>query len=288
MKPYEEIINYPVENSFIVKYDNFPHFNVPLHFHSEYEIVYIIKSTGRKYVGDTVEEFGPGDISFYGNNLHHFYLNDQEYYQNDPDYVVNAIIVLFPSDYFSPLKLNQPEFSNIKALLNNSSHGLKFHKKIAKKASNILYQMLKASGIERYMLLLKLLDFLGSSESVPLTKIRFTDSISIYGEHRMEKIYKFCKYNFNRKITLKEISSLAAMDSAAFCRYFKQIEGKTFKQYINDMRISFSCEMLKNGYNKISFISSKAGFNNISNFNRTFLKVVGKTPNAFRKFYLKD
>lgn len=62
MKPFKEVINYPADNSFIIKYDNFPHFNVPWHFHNEYEIVYIIKSFGKKYVGDVVEEFGPGDL----------------------------------------------------------------------------------------------------------------------------------------------------------------------------------------------------------------------------------
>lgn len=83
MKPFHAVIDYPVDNSFVVKYDNFPHFNVPLHFHNEYEIVYIIKSFGKKYVGDVVEKFGPGDLSFYCNNLHHFYLNDEIFFKSD-------------------------------------------------------------------------------------------------------------------------------------------------------------------------------------------------------------
>jgi AraC-like DNA-binding protein len=288
LKPFNAVINYPVDSSFVVKYDNFPHFNVPLHFHNEYEIVYIIRSYGKKYVGDVVENFGPGDLSFYGNNLHHFYLNDEKFFTNDPEFFVNAIVVLFPSDYFPPSQLHQPEFSNIKKLLTSSSLGLKFKENIVLKAGNILHRMLKTSGIERYMLFLRLLDYLGSSESKSIAGIGYTNSADDFGEHRMEKIYKFCKHNFTRKLTLNEVSSLAAMNPTAFCRYFQRNTGKTFTQYINELRISLSCEMLKNGNQTMAFISTKTGFNNISNFNRIFRKVVGKTPSVYREYYKEE
>lgn len=285
MKPFHAVIDYPVDNSFIIKYDNFPHFNVPLHFHSEYEIVYIIKSFGKKYVGDIVETFGPGDLSFYCNNLHHFYLNDEIFYKNDPDYYVNAIVVLFPSDFFSVTQLQQPEFSHIRKLLNNSFRGLRFPEKIAAKTGELLKEMLKTTGMERYLLFLRLLNYLGSSDSKPMASLGYSSTIEDFGEHRMEKIYKFCRHNFTRKLTLKEVSSLAAMNPTAFCRYFQQNTGKTFVRFINELRVSFSCDMLKRGNQTIAFISVKSGFNNLSNFNRIFRDIVGKSPSEYRNFF---
>ena len=287
MKPFNAVINYPVDNSFIVKYDNFPHFTVPLHFHNEYEIVYIIRSFGKKYVGDVVENFGPGDLSFYGNNLHHFYLSDEKFFTNDPDYFVNAIVVLFPSDYFPPQQLQNPEFSSIRKLLNGSFRGLKFNKMCVRKAGKTLQGMLRSSGIERYMLFLRLLDYLGSCESNPIASLGYSNDADDFGEHRMEKVYKFCKHNFTRKLTLQEVSSLAAMNKTAFCRYFQKNTGKTFTRYINELRISLSCELLKNGNQTIASISTKTGFNNISNFNRNFSKIVGKSPSVYREYYKK-
>ena len=47
MKIFKEIITIPADNSFLIKYDDFPHFTFPWHFHNEYEIVYVIKSFGK-------------------------------------------------------------------------------------------------------------------------------------------------------------------------------------------------------------------------------------------------
>jgi AraC-like DNA-binding protein len=148
--------------------------------------------------------------------------------------------------------------------------------------------MLKTTGIERYMLFLRLLDYLGSSESIPLASIGFANSINEFGEHRMEKIYKFCKHNFTRKLSLSEVSSLAAMNQTAFCRYFQKNTGKTFTQFINELRVSLACELLKNSNQTMAFICTKTGFNNMSNFNRVFLKIVGKTPSGYREFYKEE
>lgn len=288
MKAFHADIDYPVDNSLIVKYDNFPHFHYPLHFHSEYEIVYIIKSSGKKYVGDVVENFMPGDISFYSSNLLHFYLNDEEYYNNDPQYSVNAIVVIWPFGYFSSGQMMQPEFSHIQKILTKSPRGLSFPEKIVPKAANMLHELLKTSGLDRYILFLKLLDYLGSSESHPIASLGFSSTTEDFGEHRMEKINKFCRHNFTRRVTLKEVSSIAALNTTSFCRYFQKNTGKTFVRFINELRISFSCEMLKKDNQTISFISTKSGFNNLSNFNRIFREIIGKSPSEYRHFYKED
>lgn len=288
MKPFKAVIDYPVGNSFIVKYDNFPHFTVPLHFHNEYEIVYIIKSFGKKYVGDVVETFVPGDLSFYYNNLHHFYLNDEKFYKNDPEYYVNAIVVLFPSDYFSQKKLSEPEFAQIRKLLSNSYRGLKFPEHVTGRAAGLLFEMLETSGMERYMLFLKLLNYLGSSESQPIASLGYTSTDESIREHRMEKIYKFCRHNFTRKLTVREVSSLAALNPAAFCRYFRKNTGKTFVEYVNELRVSSACGMLQDGNQTIATISSASGFNNLSNFNRIFRRIVGKSPSEYRDQFMNE
>ena len=109
MKIFKEVINFPADNSFLIKYDDFPHFTFPWHFHDEYEIVYILKSFGKKFVGDSVEPFGPNDLSFYGSKLPHFYMSDPIFFRGDPNNRVNAIVLQFPTSYFPPLQLQRPE-----------------------------------------------------------------------------------------------------------------------------------------------------------------------------------
>jgi len=285
MKPFKEVVNYPIGNSFLIKYDNFPHFSVPWHFHNEYEIVYIIKSFGEKFVGDVLKSFAPGDLSFYGTSLPHFYLNDELFYTGNPDYFVNAIVLQFPKDYFAAAQLMQPEFSSIKKLLNASSCGLKFSDDVSAASGIILHNILKASGIERHLLLVRLLDFLGSSPCDLIASAGYTSSFLESEESRMAKIYTFITRNYTRKITLKEIAGEIGMSSTAFCRYFHDRTGKTFAQFVNELRISYACKLLTNGNQTVVQICDETGFYNLSNFNRQFQNIMGKSPSKYRESF---
>ena len=285
MKPFKEVINYPADNSFLIKYDDFPHFTFPWHFHNEYEIVFIIKSFGKKFVGDSVEEFSAGDLSLFGSKLPHFYMNDQLFYQGDDNFRVNAIIVQFPTSYFPQQQLQRPEFGSIKKLLNSASAGLKFPSETAAIGGAILHDMLRTNGMERHLLFVKLIDFLGSSESRFIATPDYTNSIDDQGEPRMAKIYKFITSNYNRKITLEEVASVAGMNPSAFCRYFRQKTGKTYAQFVNELRINYACKLLRHDKQTVVHICDEAGFNNLSNFNRQFKGFTGKSPSEYRELF---
>lgn len=285
MRLFEEVINYPAENSFLIKYDDFPHFTVPWHFHNEFEIVFIISSFGKKFVGDSVDGFAPGDLSVYGSKLPHFYMNDQAFYRGDPKLRVNAIVVQFPTSYFPPSQLLRPEFGSVKKLLNGASSGLTFSPELAANGGKIMHEMLQTSGMDRHLLFVKLIDFLGNSESRTIATIGYTNTMDDLGEPRMAKIYNFTTRHYNRKITLEEASSVAGMNTSAFCRYFKQKTGKTFAQFVNELRISYACKFLRHGYQTIAHISDEAGFNNLSNFNRQFKSFIGKSPSEYRELF---
>ena len=285
MRVFKEIINYPAENSFLIKYDDFSHFTVPWHFHDEFEIVFIIKSFGKKFVGDSVEEFAPGDLSVYGSKLPHFYMNDQVFYRGDPNLKVNAIVLQFPGSYFTQSQLQRPEFGSVKKLLNSVSSGLSFTGEPAVKGGEILHEMLLTSGMERHLLFVKLIDYLGNSESKTMATPGYTNAMDDLGEQRMSKIYKFITRYYNRKITLEEAASVAAMNSSSFCRYFKQKTGKTFAQFVNELRISYACKFLRHGNQTVARISDEAGFINLSNFNRQFKSFIGKSPSEYRELF---
>jgi len=285
MIPFKEVINYPVDNSFVMKYENFPHFRFPWHFHEEFEIVYIVNSFGKKFVGDAVEEFFPGDLSIYGSNLPHFYMSDQTFYAGDPNLRVNAIVVQFPLDYFPQSQLQRTEFHSVNSLLNSVSSGLSFSAESALIGGKILQEMYQTSGMERHLLFVKLIDFLGNSEARTMASPDYFNEMNDKAEPRMAKIYKFTTRNYNRKIVLDEVASIAGMNVTAFCRFFRQKSGKTFAQFVNEQRISYACKFLKHGNQTIADICEEAGFNNLSNFNRQFKNVIGKSPSEYRRLF---
>jgi len=285
MRVFKEIINYTAENSFLIKYDDFSHFTVPWHFHDEFEIVFIIKSFGKKFVGDSVDDFAAGDLSVYGSMLPHFYMNDQAFYRCDPDLKVNAIVLQFPASYFLPSQLQRPEFGSVKKLLNSASSGLNFMPEPALNGGKILHEMLLTSGMERHLLFVKLIDYLGNSESRTMATPGYTNGMDDMGEPRMSKIYQFITRYYNRKIALEEAASIAAMNPSAFCRYFRQKTGKTFAQFVNELRISYACKFLRHGNQTVARISDESGFINLSNFNRQFKSFIGKSPSEYREFF---
>jgi AraC-like DNA-binding protein len=182
--------------------------------------------------------------------------------------------------------LQAAEFVSVKRLLGSISSGLAFSAEAAENGGKILHEIYQANGMERYLLFVKLIDYLGKSESRPIATPDYIHTRSAQEDPRMAKIYKFTTRNYNRKIVLDEVASVAGMNVSAFCRYFRKKSGKTFAQYVNELRISYACKFLKHGNQTIAHISDEAGFNNLSNFNRQFKSIMGKSPSAYRELFV--
>ena len=85
-----------------------------------------------------------------------------------------------------------------------------------------------------------------------------------------------------------KVSEIANLHPSAFCRFFKEKSGKSLSEFVSDMRISYACRLIIEGKMSVSQICFESGFNNISNFNRTFKKHTGFTPtNYFLEFHKK-
>jgi AraC-like DNA-binding protein len=283
MKPFKEEINYPTENSFILRYNDFSHFSVPWHFHNEFEMAYIVQSTGKRFVGDAIENFGPGDFAFYGSTLPHLHHSDEQYYSGNSNLKVNAFILQFPVDYFSEKQLRSPEFFGVNRLLSNSARGLKFPAHTNKTVAKMLEKMYAEKGLKRYILLIEFLNFLGQTDFSPIASPSYANSMNNNMDDRLVKVYEFSTQSYNRKISIQEVASVAGMNTTAFCRYFRKKTGKTFAEFINELRICYASKLLRHGNQPVEFICFESGFNNISNFNRQFNAITGKSPSVYRK-----
>jgi AraC-like DNA-binding protein len=119
---------------------------------------------------------------------------------------------------------------------------LSFSAESAEKGGGMLHEILEAEGMERHLLFVKLIDYLGNSKSRNIASTDYANEVEDQREPRMAKIYKFTTKNYNRKIELEEVASVASMNVSAFCRYFRQKSGKTFSQFVNEQRVSYACK----------------------------------------------
>ena len=77
------------------------------------------------------------------------------------------------------------------------------------------------------------------------------------------------------------------MSTSSFNRFIKKRAGKTFINYVNDVRLIYATKQLINTDMSVSEISYNCGFNNISNFNRIFKKIKKITPSNYRNEFSK-
>ena len=76
-------------------------------------------------------------------------------------------------------------------------------------------------------------------------------------------------------------ASVINLTPTSFCRYFKQPTQKPFTRYLNEVRISYACKLLREQHFTITRIGYESGFQNLSNFNRQFKKIKRMTPRSY-------
>jgi hypothetical protein len=81
MEPQLKKIGSSAGQSFEIMEVNDPHFYSSWHFHPQCEIMYVQESTGTRIVGDSIQQFKPGDIVLLGPGLPHIWRNEDIYYK---------------------------------------------------------------------------------------------------------------------------------------------------------------------------------------------------------------
>lgn len=279
MKIMHEQLSFRGTNSFNIKWDDFPHFTFPWHFHSEYELVFVIRSFGKRFVADHVEDFQDGDLVLLAPNLPHFWKNDEAFFLNDPNYRVNAIVIHFPAHFFKEQLENYPEFMSIRDLLSRAARGLSFQKEVSDRLGPKLNKLLKKKGLERTLLFLEILEKLAKTNQYKsLASETYRLNLDNWSTTRLDKVMHIINANYRQPIKLDLVASHIGMNTTAFCRYFKEKTGKSFIEFVNEMRIGYACKLLLEGKQTVSQICFESGFNNLSNFNRCFKKTTSLSP----------
>jgi len=267
--------------SFTIEERISPYFSIPYHFHNEYELTAILKGQGSRFVGNNISSFENSDMVLIGKNLPHHWHNDKDIEQ--PDDAVRAIILKFDSDFNGVRLFDLPENYQIQKVLEKASNGLRIIGDTFTKSVSLMQSLLTATGPERISLLLKILHEIAISENIEvLSNEGYVSKTNDKENDRMNRVYEYIMENYLEDISLAQASSVACMNEAAFCKYFRKRYNKTFIQVVNEIRISYACrELMKDDIN-VTEICYQSGFNTISNFTKTFKKVTGTSPREYK------
>lgn len=91
----------------------------------------------------------------------------------------------------------------------------------------------------------------------------------------------YIRKNYNRKLTLDEISKAVFLDKYALCREFKKLTGRTIVEYLNKYRCLKAAELITSGTG-VAAAALACGFGNLSFFTKTFKRYIGKLPSEYK------
>jgi AraC-like DNA-binding protein len=252
------------------------------HYHDQYELLYISKSNGIRFVGDSVSQFHPGELVLVSPYLPHLWRNDASYYKEEDVNKVKTIIIKFSKDFIGEGTFNLAEFTDINSLFEQSKYGVSFGKKVSKALHNELIQIIDLSPAQQ---LIKLLDILCRLSNTDDKKILSSSDMRQYttdSSDRLDTVIKFVSDNYASDISLNDVADIACMTTNSFCRFFKKMTNKSFTQFLNEIRIRNASRILVQEDISVSEVCYMVGYNSITNFNRQFKEIMGNTPNSYR------
>lgn len=284
MKALQYHIPQELDKSFIIFKEEGQFFPCPWHYHSEYELVLVNKSTGVRQVGDHIGYFNEGDLVLMGPSLPHLWINDPKYFKGKANLTAEAVVIHFVEDFLGANFFNLPEMEPVRNLLKLSKHGMVIKGRTRDKIAALMQEMENMGGIQRLAALLTIFDTLcANNEYELLASPGYLKQGLLDCSDRFSKVNAYILRNFDHDITLKEVASVANMAVSTFCNYFKEHYRVTFVEYLNTVRIGHACKLLGELEENIVEIAYKCGFNNLANFNRQFKKLKKMTPSKYRK-----
>ena len=255
------------------------------HYHQEFELSFITEGSGKRIVGDSIENFNPGDLIFIGPRIPHVWFPEERHRQQHSGRTLESVYLLFNQDILPEAMTVLPEFSNIRKAVLLSERGIRITGDTLNEVSRIMLQLPYMSRIKRLMMFYEIMDLIGKSKSFSyLASADYIKSKFETGNKRVNRIHEFLMKNYQGDIDLNEIAEVAHMAPASVCRFFKKASGLTIFEYLNKIKINYACQLLLNTDQNIVDISYDCGFNNLSHFNKQFRKFIGATPTQFRQF----
>ncbi|MBB3701095.1 helix-turn-helix domain-containing protein [Flammeovirga yaeyamensis] len=255
------------------------HFNAPWHYHNELELTYVLKSSGVRYIGNSIQQFQSGDLVLIGPSLPHAWKNAKNYDQG-----ASSVYIQWNADQFNNHLKNIKEFSKIDLLLEKANGGIMFpQSKITEEIGEKMKSLNQLSDMSRLIVFLDVLHQLSELKdysilSEPIDKTSFQKS-----SKRVDRIIHHIENHFQSPIQVDQMAELCCMTKSSFCKFFKNRFKKTFTQYLNEFRVHSICQELQETNEPITQIAMDCGYENMSYFHRQFKLIMGMTPAEYRR-----
>ncbi len=285
MRPFkEELINreqeFPVD--IFIRDSRKENIMADPHWHDCYEILYILSGTAEQQINNRYFKAKKNDLVILNEgDIHSTYC--------DPEEETRILVIKFLPEIVDSVHPKSFESKYILSFLNYRSESI-CHLTDTAINSAVVYRLMmglyqefeeKRTGYEIYIK--------GYIYQLIASLIR-NGIIGNYGSAagddgiiKLDVLFKYIEKNYNTEINLQKAADILNLSYSYFSRYFKKITGRTFKEYIDFVRICEVEKLILSGNANISQAAYEAGFCNVSSFNRVFKRVRGYPPGNIKK-----
>ena len=252
-------------------------FQIPIHWHDEFEIIYVksgfltVSISGENYIGKPGDAFvvSPGNLHFMGSQTGN----------------VDYFTFLFPLKYIS---LRTDDILDDKLLEPLNSGHLIISPEIEDTVKEQCEQLVEIYGAKKEESQSKitaqiktkiiLLQFI-----LELWKKGFIVENDTSGKNTVEKeMVSYIQQNFTGKILLKEFGEQFHLSEKYISRYFKEHFHITISQYVTYLRLEHAKQLLQDTDIPVTEVAMQSGYQNVSYFIRSFKKTYGMSPLKYR------
>jgi len=255
--------------------------NVPMHWHSEFELNCIIRGAGEFICGDEHFTATEGEFLLIPPNMLHaaYPLENHE--------LVYQVLVFHPAMVGANTN-DRSTMECIRPIINGS---VQISNAIGPDSPK--YEEIKASvdcifscafgNLPQLDLLLKsellrLFWLLNQTASAPLH-----DAASISYSEIIRPALEYMTENLQETISIEHLADVSHLSKSYFMNCFKKAVGMGAIEHLTHLRINAACDALSDTNQMISEIAFNCGYSNLSNFNRQFKQIMGCSPKEYRK-----
>jgi AraC-like DNA-binding protein len=269
-------IGLPPRSSFQVARQHHQKLGLNWHYHPEIELMLILKGRGWVHIGHSIHSFAAGELCLLGSNLPHAWISTGP---------VEMIVVVLRPEVFQDSLASRYELAAVKSVLEKSERGLLLQGRLRESVRERTFRLLAPAENEslRFLRLLEILALVGHRPpETYLSPERHFRSVKPAARRRLRRVASYVERNAFGEVSHGNAAALAGMTPTAFSRFFRKNIGKTFENYVNDVRIGQVCIELRESKKSITEIAFACGFQSLVNFNRRFRERLGTTPKLYR------
>jgi AraC family transcriptional regulator, melibiose operon regulatory protein len=285
----EDEINYPFD-SFITN-TNGEEFYILPHWHYYIELLYFIDGGAKVFLSGKSYEINSGDFILISSREVHAISSEvglQTRYiviKFDPEVLYTTSKTIFETKYILPFTMSQQMQQKIfrENELRNTP--------ISELLSEVYYECLNRnygfelavrSNIGRIFLWV-----LRNWEKKGII-IKFESPQKEFDSKKLQQVLDYLDRHYSEDISVEEMAKKCSMSYSYFSRFFKKIMRKTFKEYLNYVRITEAEKLLLNSDLNITEVALNTGFTNTSYFIKQFKRYKNISPKQFKKITLKN